>query len=269
MISPHPFQQIGHIYEFLNTVNQKRYIGKTMNKVKRRQDHFRSLRRGTHYNTHLQKAWNKYGEEFFQWNLLEECIGWSATLERERYYIELYQSNNPNYGYNQDNGGAPGKIVSATTKKKQSDYRKNWWIINENNLDAVRTNISQALHNRPIKAREKWLESVSQGALKRGILTSLISRKGIYYVLRNRDGEEYAVYNVNQFCRDFHLRRDTMKYLLRGWEKVNGKMKSVLSYKGWKKVKEILDEGLYKEAKTQTGRFTPDILHSFSAYVKI
>lgn len=56
------------IYELINTVNNKRYIGQAK-KIKHRWEHHISrLRKNKHQNQHLQNAFNKYGESSFKFN---------------------------------------------------------------------------------------------------------------------------------------------------------------------------------------------------------
>ena len=54
------------IYRILNTINNKFYIGSSVNLRKRLYEHRRLLRLGKHENYHLQNAFTKYGEENFQ-----------------------------------------------------------------------------------------------------------------------------------------------------------------------------------------------------------
>lgn len=49
----------GYIYHITNTVNNKRYIGQTINFQVRKNTHLRNLRDNKHYSLKLQRAWNK------------------------------------------------------------------------------------------------------------------------------------------------------------------------------------------------------------------
>ena len=61
------------IYEIVNTVNGKRYIG-SANKLKLRQwQHVNSLKRNKHHSIKLQRAWNKYGEAAFKFLPILTC----------------------------------------------------------------------------------------------------------------------------------------------------------------------------------------------------
>lgn len=53
------------IYQILNLINNKRYIGQTINFDNRKRQHFSLLKRNQCHNLHLQKSYNKYGKEIF------------------------------------------------------------------------------------------------------------------------------------------------------------------------------------------------------------
>ena len=80
------------IYKIVNTVNNKYYIGSTEESfVKRWYNHINALRRGTHKNSHLQNAWNKYKEISFSFEILEICDA-SNCLSREQIYLNKANS---------------------------------------------------------------------------------------------------------------------------------------------------------------------------------
>ena len=56
------------IYCIINIQNGKKYIGSSKNIRKRAE-----LRHNNHDNQHLQNAWNKYGEEKFDFYVIEAC----------------------------------------------------------------------------------------------------------------------------------------------------------------------------------------------------
>ena len=59
------------IYKIRNILNDHYYIGSTVNSHKRFWAHRKALRNGTHDCVHLQRAWNKYGEDFFKFEIIE------------------------------------------------------------------------------------------------------------------------------------------------------------------------------------------------------
>ena len=61
------------VYEILNTVNGKRYIGSAVDFVRRKRIHWNQLRLGKHHSQILQRAWNKYGESSFKFLPILVC----------------------------------------------------------------------------------------------------------------------------------------------------------------------------------------------------
>lgn len=88
------------IYCIKNLVNNKIYIGSTKRSfATRKTRHLRLLRNNTHYNEHLQNAWNYYKEENFSFEVLYICL----PNECEKYegeFMKLYNSNKREFGYN-------------------------------------------------------------------------------------------------------------------------------------------------------------------------
>lgn len=118
------------IYMILNKANAKCYIGQSED-VKRRVDaHERALRHNTHYNKHLQSAWNKYGADSFEFTMLEFCPE-ELLDEREVYYIETY--NSFNNGYNMNIGGSSNRGYKHTDESKQKMAESHPDVSGENN----------------------------------------------------------------------------------------------------------------------------------------
>jgi group I intron endonuclease len=93
------------IYIIENIKNNKIYIGQSTDIQTRFYVHKSLLKHNSHPNHHLQSAWNKYGETFFKFAILEILSEYSFEKlnEKEIYYINLYKSNV--FGYNITNGG--------------------------------------------------------------------------------------------------------------------------------------------------------------------
>jgi group I intron endonuclease len=61
------------IYEIVNTVNGKRYVGSAALIKRRWKSHRTTLRGNRHHSAKLQNAWNKYGEAAFVFRVLLVC----------------------------------------------------------------------------------------------------------------------------------------------------------------------------------------------------
>ena len=58
------------IYKITNTITNNFYIGSTVNFYNRFKKHRHSLNNNKHENIHLQRAFNKYGEDFFEFKII-------------------------------------------------------------------------------------------------------------------------------------------------------------------------------------------------------
>lgn len=76
------------VYIIRNLVNGKCYIGSTVMTFEKRYSHHSSrLNLNKHKNKHLQNAWNKYGENNFEFDILEICEKENCII-REQYYLD-------------------------------------------------------------------------------------------------------------------------------------------------------------------------------------
>ena len=112
-------EKICGIYCIENLVNGKRYIGQSQDIECRWKCHKIELNKNRHHNCHLQRAWNKYGQENFKFSILTLCT--TEELDnKECYYIDLYKTTDLSFGYNLDSGGNLNKTHSKETRLKIS-----------------------------------------------------------------------------------------------------------------------------------------------------
>lgn len=108
------------IYIIRCSANNKVYIGQTIKSFKRRLDqHFSALKIGNHKNKHLQAAFNLYGMKSFSADIIEDVLDVNLIDEAERKYIEVFQANKPEYGFNFESGGNKYKNFSSPLKGKK------------------------------------------------------------------------------------------------------------------------------------------------------
>lgn len=136
-------EKISGIYCIENLYNKKRYIGQSVDIYKRWGNHVSTLNNGTHCNIHLQNSWNKYGKESFKFIILEECASNKQLLnQKEKYWIEYYNSFNNGYNFTTGGDGVPGTKCSDEKKLKISNARKGYKYTIEQ-----RKRISEALRS--------------------------------------------------------------------------------------------------------------------------
>jgi group I intron endonuclease len=111
---------ISGIYQIINTVNGKRYVGSSVKVLSRLNGHRKMLVENTHFNRHLQFAWNKYGEEVFNFKVLLYC-----DKENLLFYEQRAISVNGNgYNLSPTAGNNLGAKYSEESNRKKSKSLK-------------------------------------------------------------------------------------------------------------------------------------------------
>ena len=119
----------GYIYKTTNLINGKIYIGKKKSNKFLDNNYLGS-------GKIIRQAIEKYGKDNFSVELLEKCDSLDALNEKEKYYIEYYNSQNLTIGYNISFGGDGGitwgndkhpfkdKHHTEESKRKNSEHCK-------------------------------------------------------------------------------------------------------------------------------------------------
>lgn len=110
---------MGYVYMIQNIINNKIYVGSTINYDKRQKAHIRSLRGGYHDNRLLQQDFDLYGEDSFKIKQLCE-----TNTEAERFDIEaslISTLRTYENGYNLSVDGRGKYIITDKTRLKMSE----------------------------------------------------------------------------------------------------------------------------------------------------
>lgn len=79
------------VYQILNTVNGKCYVGSSKNIAVRWEQHRAMLSKGTHHNQKLRNSVGKHGLAVFVFSVLEECPQ-ESNMDRELHWITALDS---------------------------------------------------------------------------------------------------------------------------------------------------------------------------------
>lgn len=90
--------KISGIYKIINKIDGKYYVGSSQDINKRWNSHLNKLNKNNHINIHLQRAWNKYGKNSFQFSIWKECPI-HKLFELEQVELDFCKLN-PNLMYN-------------------------------------------------------------------------------------------------------------------------------------------------------------------------
>lgn len=108
------------IYCIFNKINHKRYIGQSVDIEKRWRQHKNLLSNKNFQieNQHLVSAWHKYGKDNFEFFIVEKC-NVKELDALEKFWIDYYNSNNSNKGYNKTLGGGQYTNVYKNDKERK------------------------------------------------------------------------------------------------------------------------------------------------------
>lgn len=147
------------IYEIVNIVNGKRYIGSAVKFSTRFAVHRGSLRTGKHHSRYLQASWNKYGELAFEFRRLIVCAP-SDTIFFEQRFIDAL---NPEYNTAKIAGSCLGIKHSQETRARRSQLNiGNKFALGKAPSELCRLRVAEA--NRRRKGFKRSPESIAATA---------------------------------------------------------------------------------------------------------
>ena len=124
------------IYQIENQISGKRYIGSATNLNNRWAMHLCALRHGQHYNQHLQRAFNKYGEGSFVFSILERIDDALRLIPCEQHLLDTL---NPEYNIAPIAGSQLGYHHSLEARRKMGASH-----IGSHRGEATRRSMSEA-----------------------------------------------------------------------------------------------------------------------------
>lgn len=130
--------KISGIYIITNLINGKYYIGRSRDVFSRLSGHKSDLNKNKHKNRHLQFAWDKYKEENFTFELLEEYPNEGHILpSMENWWINMLNATSDKFGYNIQLGNPYGKGKSSEETKKLVGIKTKERGVHPNTLNAM------------------------------------------------------------------------------------------------------------------------------------
>lgn len=170
-----PFKKIAGVYVLKNIVNGKKYVGQSKNLYKRIDEYIR----GWYTNPHFKYAVQHYGFEKFEIESITICdIDDLDYLETS--LIKIYDTMNPEKGYNKTSGGNAQKIISEETRKKFSliNSGKNNPNFGKPRSEETKRKMSETQQQRTLETRIKLSNSQKKKPL---IGINLKTKQEIYF----------------------------------------------------------------------------------------
>lgn len=233
------------IYLITCKANSKQYVGSAVNLQKRWHDHCRDLRENKHHNPYLQRAWKKYGERAFEWQVLEYTSK-AQLIEREQYWIDILHTVKPS-GFNicPVAGSTLGKQHSLEARAKMSETRKKLTPRKQTPEERAKRSAtmrgkkkspehiekmraSQLGKKRPYRDAN-YREKISKAHKGRKHTPEhaekVANTKRKTYIVTSPDGIETTIHGMRRFCREYGLCQSNMTAVAKGKKP---------HHKGWK-----------------------------------
>ena len=236
---------ISGIYKILNKVNNKFYVGSSINIKNRWIKHRSLLRTNKHGNEHLQHAWNLYGEHAFEFIIIievdevfllkfieEDIIQETKCFDKEYGYNKTKYTECPNRGRKMSeeqkkylsilNTGRKmseeakkriseslkGRVFADETLKKMSDAKKGKIIPHKEKLDIS-------------KRTKQFREKLSNFAKTRKGIKNGNSKLNLEKIdLIKKDLEE-SILKIQQIAEKYNVSRSTIKRIKYGKTYIN------------------------------------------------
>lgn len=124
------------IYKITNLINQKVYIGQTIQSLTARWNQHIKNSRNTKNTLHLYESIRKYGKELFKREIIDSAKTLDELNEKEIYWINFYNSLDPDKGYNNVEGGKANPMHNSRVIEKH---------LNKMRSEQVRAKISLSI----------------------------------------------------------------------------------------------------------------------------
>jgi len=154
--------------------NGRRYIGKSVSAEKRLTHHLKTLTKNECRNIHLQRSWNKYGSENFEFEILIEVES-KMLHEMECYFIDHYRKRKGVYNMMTPDRTNKGRIKhSSLTRNKMSSTKQIFWSNESHRID----------HSEKLKqsAAKNRANGIIQSNNKSGVTGVVVMPNGTYRV---------------------------------------------------------------------------------------
>lgn len=209
---------MGTVYAIENLENGKVYVGSTTRPWRRRWvEHCSKLRHGRHGNAHLQHAWDCYGENAFEFVVVEDYIPDDELIEAEQYWLDGARAAGEVY----NTGLVASNPMLGQTHTAEARHKISLANIGKTISAAQRLAVSLAHKGKPKSAETR--RRMSEG--RRGMIFSDSHRQRLgevrgrpYPAFIHRETGEIIPAGVNlaALCRERGLDKDGMGKVRRG-----------------------------------------------------
>ena len=226
------------IYGIRNKINNKTYIGKTQVSFGDRWDsHKVKLRKNYHDNAHLQRAWNKYGEENFEFFIIEECSE-QDSLETynklEKKHIKYYKEQGLAYNMSDGGDGAAGQsFLTPEGRQKIAEVNR------QLNLGKKASKETREKMSRSQRGRKHTPESIAKmKEIHKGKIILPETREKISKTLQeNPTNQKYSKETIINIRIDSEQHHMTNREIADKYHMSISYIRRIVNYERWKNLK--------------------------------
>jgi group I intron endonuclease len=207
------------IYGIRHIENGHIYVGSAVLLSRRWKYHKNRLRRGLHHSQYFQNAWNLYGEENFEWivieNLDEKCLGLddqqilTILEEREHFWVEYHRTNGTVYNLREVAKSNLGVKYSEESKKKMGEWQVGKVLTEETKAKISEAHKGRVSPNRGKVFSEEVRKKMSEGGKKKR-LTEEHKRK-ICESVNGRKNSSEALANMSKAQKGHVVSEETKR----------------------------------------------------------
>lgn len=227
------------IYKWTNLINNKVYIGKSVNIPKRLREYKYEVEKNN--SRPIIRALRKYGFQNFRFEIIENCENLSneQLLEREQYWMNYYNSQNPQFGYNILNAiETPAEhfsIGSSNTKARLTEEKV--------------LNIREAIYNMCISPAEVYkmysnqisynaFEKAYRGTTWNNVDTSMIYNRSTKIIRKNKPKAKLTKEDVKNIRYRYEVLKEDISTIYESYLGICGRstIKRVCDYQTWKNI---------------------------------
>lgn len=132
---------VSAIYQIINLTNGRTYIGSSIDVLRRYKEHNRVLKKNKSHNSHLQRSFNKNGEQNFEFEILEQLRDrfedesiehyQKYIIKKEQFYIDTFDTYNNGYNSRPKADSPLGIERSKKTIEKHKQSLKEYYKHND------------------------------------------------------------------------------------------------------------------------------------------